>query len=219
MIKTILFDLDGTLLDTADDLTYALNQVRILQGMSTLSKDIIRPMINFGSRRMLKVALQLDEDDQNFAFLREKFLFYYEKHIADRTQLFPGIEPLLQYLQEAKMPWGIVTNKLTRYTHLVLEALNFKTPTGCVVCGDTLMRAKPHPDPILHACQLLNANPKECLYVGDAKTDVLASRAAGTSSLVALYGYIDHAEDPKIWGADGYISSPHEIIDWLHRAK
>lgn len=215
MIDTILFDLDGTLLDTAHDITYALNVIRRDRGLANLSLDDIRPYINQGSRGMLQKALDLNQDDTEYETLKNNFLAVYEQHIADSTVFFPEIEALLSLLDQRQINWGIVTNKLTRYTSAVLKALQFEHRPGCVICGDTLQNAKPHPAPILHACDLLNTTPKNCLYIGDAKTDVLAGKAAGTLSLVALYGYIGKEENPNLWGADGYIETASEILNWL----
>jgi HAD superfamily hydrolase (TIGR01549 family) len=125
------------------------------------------------------------------------------------------MEAVLQYLEESKTPWGIVTNKPERFTLKLIEKLQLTARAACIVSGDTLKNSKPHPEPILHACQLLQQNPAECLYVGDSEIDVIASRAAGSPVLTALYGYISAEEDPYQWNADGYIKHPDEIITLL----
>lgn len=214
-IEGVLFDLDGTLLHTVPDLVFALNQLRVEFNLPELSFEAISPIANLGSKAMIKRALDIDETHEHFSLMREKFLSIYADHIADATHFFPEMDKVLGYLDEKKIPWGIVTNKLTVHTERVLFALNFSHRPGCVICGDTLTTYKPHPEPILHACKLLGINPNKCLYVGDAATDVQASKAAGTYSLVALYGYINDNEDPYHWQADGYIHRPMEIIDWL----
>jgi N-acetyl-D-muramate 6-phosphate phosphatase len=214
-IRAVLFDLDGTLLDTAPDLVFALNELRSEQGLPNLTVDSIRQIANLGSKAMVRHALNIDEDAPSFAALREKFLTIYQKHIADSTQFYPNIEKVLSHLDEQNIPWGIVTNKLTKQTLELLKVLRFDHRPGCVICGDSLPTFKPDPAPILHACQLLKHHPADCLYVGDAATDVTASKAAGTKSLVALYGYIHQDEDPYSWKADGYIHEAIEIIDWL----
>lgn len=214
-IKAVLFDLDGTLIDTAPDLTYALNQLRQEQRMPELPISTIRCIANLGSKAMLKQAFDMEESNPAYPALRQKFFTLYQKHILDSTQLFPNVEKVLAYLDERNIPWGIVTNKLTKHAKELLSGLGLIRRTDCLICGDTLAKSKPDPLPILHACNMLGVKPKDCLYVGDAVTDVIASKAAGTKSLVALYGYIHHDDDPRTWQADGYVNEPIEIIEWL----
>jgi len=214
-IRAVLFDLDGTLLDTAPDLLSALNRVRREHQLADLPLATLRNIANMGSKTMVKTAFGIEESDPHFGALREKFLAYYEENIANSTCFFPQIETVLIHLEQNNIPWGIVTNKLTRHTKQLLQALNIAQRPACVICGDSLAKAKPHPEPILHACQLMQQNPKDCLYVGDAVTDVMASKSAGIKVVVALYGYIHQEEDPFSWQADGYINEPQEIIKWL----
>ncbi len=215
-ITAVLFDLDGTLLDTAPDITYVINLIRQEQRLSELPLSVIRPILNLGSRAMVKRAFDMDENHPEFNAFREKILTLYQQHLANSTQLFPNIEKVLNYLEERYIPWGIVTNKLTKHTTSLLKALKLDKRSGCTICGDTLATAKPDPEPVLHACRLLKHSPANCLFVGDAATDVLASKAAGTQSLVALYGYINTGEEnPEDWQADGYVNEPIEIIDWI----
>jgi len=218
-IQAVLFDLDGTLLNTVPDLVFALNQLRSESNLPPLETARASPAARLGSKAMLKLALGIDESDSNYASWREKFMTTYQAHIADATHFFPEMETVLTYLDQQQMPWGIVTNKLTIHTEEVLKALDYFHRPKCIVCGDTLTTYKPDPEPILHACRLLGVTPQNCLYIGDAPTDVLASKAAGTYSLVALYGYIDEDEDPLSWGADGYIQHPIEILEWLKNSK
>jgi phosphoglycolate phosphatase len=215
-IRAVLFDLDGTLLDTVPDLVYALNCLRKEYVLPELPQSAIRPIASLGSRAMIKQAFGIEESDINFNTLREKFLDLYEKHLADSTRFFPNVENVLTHLESANIPWGIVTNKLTRHTRALLKALRFEHRPACIVCGDSLATYKPDPEPILYACQILKQQPDECVYVGDAITDVTASKAAGTKSLVALYGYIHADENPLAWQADGYIRDSIEIIDWIN---
>lgn len=217
-IQGVLFDLDGTLLDTAPDLLYALNIIRRNYGLSDVSLDAIKHIISLGSKAMMndiKDILDIKSDHQTFEKVIAQFYAHYQQHIADSTQLFPGMENVLNHLEAKNIPWGIVTNKLSAHAHALLKALNLAHKPVCVICGDTLPNVKPHPEPILHACKLLQQNPKHCVYVGDSSTDVKASKSAGTVSLVALYGYIGKDEDPYQWQADGYIQNPQEIIEWL----
>lgn len=213
--QIILFDLDGTLLDTAPDLAYALNQVRQKHQLPELPFTIIRPVVSHGMRALLKLGLDIDENHENFNTMLEECLSVYQMHATNATRLFPGMEIVLQHLDDQRVPWGIVTNKPSRFTFDILKNLDLETRAACVVCGDTLAKSKPDPEPILHACQLLQRQARDCVFVGDSSVDVKASKAAGTTSLVALYGYIGANEDPFDWKADGYVREPIEIIDWL----
>lgn len=215
MVRAVLFDLDGTLLDTVPDLVSALNHLRNERGMLSLPLSAIRPIANLGSKAMIKCAFEMEESDKSFNALRLAFLSYYEDHIADATQFFPNVDGMLTHLENSNIPWGIVTNKLTRHTESLLKALSISHRPACVVCGDTLTTYKPSPDPILHACAILQLEPKDCLFVGDAITDVQASKAAGTTSLVALYGYIHGEENPYTWQADGYIEDAMDVLKWV----
>lgn len=212
--QAILFDLDGTLLDTAPDLAFALNKLRQQRNLPDLSLNVIRPAANLGSKAMLKLAFDIDEQHNEFSSLREEFLGLYEKHLADSTTFFPHIEKVLLYIEECGVPWGIVTNKLARHTLPLLKALSMEHRPECVICGDSLPFYKPRPEPIIHACELMNRTPQDCVYIGDSATDVVASKAAGTKSLVALYGYNGN-ENPRNWQADGYVKEPLDIISWL----
>lgn len=214
-VKGVLFDLDGTLLDTAPDLVNALNQIRMAESLPPMTVAELRPIANLGSRIMVKRALGMEECDPRFQPIREKFFAFYEKHIAEATQFFPQIENVLTWLENKSIPWGIVTNKLTRHTLPLLNALGIQHRPACIVCGDSLAKAKPDPLPIRHACELLQLAPADCIYVGDAATDVIASKAAGTKSLVALYGYIQEDENPYAWNADGYVKEAEELLEWF----
>src|SRR5436190_19955844 len=214
-IRAVLFDLDGTLLDTVPDLVFALNQLRNERGILDLTITAIRRIASLGSRAFIKKAFDLHDDHPELNTLREKFLTLYLKHLADTTTLFPEIDNVLLHLEQQNIPWGIVTNKLTKHTTPLLKALRLDQRTACVICGDSLSKAKPDPLPLLHACELLKQAPQDCLYIGDAETDVHASKAAGLKSLVAMYGYIGENENPLSWQADGYIQSPKDILTWL----
>lgn len=214
--QAVLFDLDGTLLDTAQDLYLALNELRQQQNLPPMSFEDIRPLVSLGTKVMVRYAFDIDEKDKRFTELRQQLLALYEKCIANTTVFFPDMEKVLDHLERSQIPWGIVTNKHTHLTHLLLKTLSLYHRPACIVCGDTLPTSKPDPAPILHACELLKLPPAASLYVGDSHADVLASKSAGTTTLVALYGYIDNKEDPLTWQADGYIHEPREILDWLN---
>ena len=214
-INGILFDLDGTLLDTAADLAAALNYVLKSQRKQPLSIDNIRPAISTGVAGLLKLGLQIEVNDPIFPQLRKQFLDYYTQHICVFTHLFPGVEILINYLQEKKWPWGIVTNKSTILTKPLIKKFPLLNKAKCIIAGDTLKYSKPHPQPLLHACRCIDCLPENCIYVGDAKRDIEAANAAGMSSLIALYGYIDSKEDVNKWAATAKISSPLDIIEYL----
>jgi len=215
MIEHILFDLDGTLADTADDLANALNAIRLKYELTTLSKEVIRPTVSLGGNAMIKLAFDLEEGDSGFESIRDEFLNYYRNNIAQETRLFDGMEELLLSLENEKKPWGIVTNKSSWLTDPLVEALSLDKRAACVISGDTLEYRKPHPAPILHACKLMQSDPATTIYIGDAQRDIEAGRRAGTKTLIALYGYIDTGEDPVDWGADGMVTSAFEIHDKL----
>lgn len=218
-IRAVLFDLDGTLLDTAVDLANALNQLRKMHGLPDVILSSLIPLISDGSKKMLKQMLNVEETDQNFHRLRDMFFTVYSKHCSDHTQFFPGMENVLTHLTQQNIRWGIVTNRLTIHTDLLLTALNIKHLPVCVVCGDTLAKAKPDPAPILHACEQMKIDPEHCIYVGDAETDIMAGKSAGLRSLVALYGYLTQDVDPYQWNADGYLYEPIELIDWIKKVN
>lgn len=216
-INGILFDLDGTLLDTAADLAEALNHVLRSQHIKALPIDAIRPFISSGVIGLLKLGLNIQITDPIFPVLRAQFLDYYSQHICVHTHLFPGVESLIHYLQEKKWPWGIVTNKSEFLTqHLVKKFPLFKK-ARCIISGDTLNYSKPHPQPLLHASQCIGCSPKNCIYVGDAKGDIDAANAAGMLSLLALYGFIQNESDINQWNASEKVSSPLEIIGYLNQ--
>lgn len=210
-MNAVLFDLDGTLLDTATDLAFALNAVRQQHSLPDLPIEEIRPHVGYGVKSMLKLAFDIDEQDAKYADLQQSFYQIYQQCLASTTRLFPGMAELLDYLEANAIIWGIVTNKPARFTDPILEAVNLKKRSACVISGDTLALRKPHPAPILHACELIQRLPQDTFYIGDAATDIIASKAAGTHSIAALYGYIGQHEDPYLWQADSYIKEPLEI--------
>lgn len=217
--KAVLFDLDGTLLDTAPDLVFALNKLREEHGLSPFDLAAAKHLVGQGSKPMLKAALDIEAHDPLFIVKRQAFLDIYAKHLADSTTFFPYMEEVLNYLESHSIPWGIVTNKLTVHTLPLLQALQIMHRPGCIVCGDTLSKYKPDPEPILHACELLKQHPEDCIFVGDTLTDMVAGKAAGVRSLVALYGYIGEDDNPQDWPADGYLKEARDLITWLNNDK
>jgi N-acetyl-D-muramate 6-phosphate phosphatase len=208
----ILFDLDGTLADTAGDLGHALNLMLTARGMAAVELSRIRPHASAGARGLLALGFNLDVDHPNYESMRQEFLEHYEQHLARSTTLFPGVRDLLDEIEAGGMRWGIVTNKPHRFTLPVLRALGLLEGAACVISGDTTAHPKPHPAPMLRAAADLSLNPGACLYVGDDKRDIDAAHAAGMPAIVALYGYIGHGSPPEAWGADGYIDSPLELM-------
>jgi len=168
MIRTILFDLDGTLLDTAPDLAYALNQLLIEQSLDALPYEKIRPVVSHGGRALIELGSNISEADEQYASLRQRLLDIYRENIARHTTLFPGMQQVLEHIESHGMLWGVVTNKPAWLTEPLLKALKLMDRSACVVSGDTTNNSKPHPEPMLHACQLSNSTVTECLYVGDA---------------------------------------------------
>ena len=213
--KRALFDLDGTLVDTAPDLADALNRTRANHGLSPLPFEAIRPTVSLGGAAMIRAGFGVAEADPGFIPLRDEFLALYRDGVARRSRLFPGMEQVLARLEENGVPWGIVTNKSGWLTTPLTQALGLAARARCIVSGDTVEQPKPHPAPLLHACKLLGCAPPEALYVGDAKRDMEAGRRAGMTTIVAAYGYIEAGENPADWQADGLIRHPAELLDWL----
>lgn len=218
-VQSVLFDLDGTIIDTIYDLAFSLNAVRKTHQLSPLPIDLIRPIVSFGSKKLIELALGMDENHPQFEKARDQLFDTYQNHLSDSAILFPEIENVFHFLEQNNIPWGIVTNKLTAHTLALLQSLELLDRPKCIICGDTLKKSKPDPEPILYACNLIGAHPGRSLYIGDSFTDVLASKAAGTKTLVALYGYIGDIDDPLSWEADGYIQKPKDMITWLQSFK
>jgi phosphoglycolate phosphatase len=211
----VLFDLDGTLADTAPDMAYALNRVLESRGRAPLSFEQIRPHVSHGGKAMIQAGFGLTPEDAEFAPLRQEFLDIYRDNVANDTRLFPGTKELLTALDQRAIPWGIVTNKPAWLTDPLMTELGLEGRAACIVSGDTTPRAKPHPEPILHACRRIQRSAERCFYVGDAARDIAAGRAAGTHTLVALFGYLADDDEPETWGADGMIEHPLDILSWL----
>ena len=211
----ILFDLDGTLLDTAPDLGTALNTQRAEHKLAALPQETIRPVVSHGSPALLKLGFGIEPNDSRYAGMRARLLEIYRSCLSQKTCLFSGIEEVLQDLEQRGMRWGIVTNKPGALTEPLLQTFQLHQRAACVVSGDTTPRRKPHPDQLLHACTLTGCSPTSSLYVGDAQRDVEAAHAAGMQALVALYGYIDVNEKPDAWQADGLLEKPADLLPWL----
>jgi 2-phosphoglycolate phosphatase len=217
MTRHILFDLDGTVADTAPDLALALNLLREESGQLPLDFDRIRPVVSLGATAMLKLAFTVEEQNPEFARLRNRFLELYSQNILCKSRLFPGISVVLDYLDENKMPWGIVTNKPGWLTRPLLDALTLTHRCKCIISGDTLPQRKPHPAPLLYACDLMSCPPADTTYIGDALTDIKAGASAGMTTGIARYGYLEPGATPDSWGADVIFDEPVEILAWLQK--
>jgi 2-phosphoglycolate phosphatase len=216
-LRSVLFDLDGTLADTAPDLAFALNQQRLARGMRELALEEIRTHASSGARGLLHVGFGIRPDDAGYPELRDEFLDLYERNLARRSTLFPGIPDLIEVIETRGLNWGVVTNKAERFTLPLLRALNLLDRAGCVICGDTTPYAKPHPAPLIEAMSRIGSQPAQCIYVGDDERDVQAGHAAGMSVVVARYGYLGNGRPPEEWGADLFVDSPAELIPLLFK--
>ncbi|CAN5341180.1 phosphoglycolate phosphatase [soil metagenome] len=214
-VNTILFDLDGTLLDTAPDLAFALNQLRQNYSLAPLAYEKIKPWVSHGAAALLKVGMNIEKADASYGEICQQFLKIYSEHLAQATQIYPGILSVLSHLQYLGIRWGIVTNKPAWLTDPLVNHFEFTYPPACIVSGDTVTKAKPHPDPLLHACKLMECEIQTCIYIGDAERDIQAAKQASMRSLVAAYGYIGEGENPLLWGANGILNTPMDLILWL----
>ena len=214
-IKVVLFDLDGTFADTAPDLANALNLTLDLHGKASLPLEHIRPAVSHGGAALIRLGFGLEPEHGDFESLRQDLLKFYVQHICRETSLFPGMEEVLQELERNNILWGIVTNKPTWLTAPLMKQLDMVERAACIVSGDTTANPKPHPEPIIHACTLAGSTPGECIYIGDARRDIEAGNSAGTTTLTALFGYIDENDRPESWEADGAIEHPAQLLDWL----
>ncbi|MGB7904904.1 MAG: phosphoglycolate phosphatase [Steroidobacteraceae bacterium] len=210
----ILFDLDGTLLDTAPDMIGALNLLRQEEGLEPLPFAAVRSSVSHGAVRLVTVGFPSAQGDE-FERLRQRFLAIYSQNLAAGTRLFAGLEQVLAAFEVEGLPWGIVTNKPGWLTDPLLEQLNLARRACCVVSGDTVNERKPHPLPMLHAAAVTGVSPDHCVYVGDAERDIVAGRAAGMQTVVAGWGYLGEHDHPETWNADGIIERPEDVMDWL----
>lgn len=211
--QAVLFDLDGTLLDTAPDFTTSINIILTRHQRPTLSENDIRAIITHGSAGLLGHAFNCNEGDPGFEILREEFLDIYFEHLAQKTRLFPGLDKLLKALGERNIPWGIVTNKPRRFTCAILEGLALQPAPQSVVCPDDVAHTKPHAEPVLLACQQLGVAPHDTVFIGDHLRDIESGRNAGTATIAAAFGYIDDEERPQDWDADHLVDDSRQLFD------
>jgi phosphoglycolate phosphatase len=208
----IFFDLDGTLADTAPDLVAATNQLLLTRNLAPKPYEFLRPYASAGARGLLEGAFGIDPEHPEFITLRDEFYGNYEKALMVDSKLFEDMEQLLDQMDQANLPWGIVTNKSERFTNPLVELMGLHTRSASTVSGDTTAYSKPHPEPILHAAKLAKVDPSKSLYVGDDFRDVVAGKAAGMKTVAAAYGYCGCKEPPEAWGADYLVNSPLELI-------
>ncbi|NCF37161.1 MAG: phosphoglycolate phosphatase [Gammaproteobacteria bacterium] len=212
MTKAVLFDLDGTLIDTAPDMGGALNRLLLEEGLEPIPIERIRPYVSQGGLVLTRLGFDSKVPESEIEPLRQRFLDHYRAIVANDSRLFDGYEGILSELEARSIPWGIVTNKPEWLTHPLLQQLDLAERSGVVIGGDTLEHRKPHPLPLQVAAERLGVNTEQCLYVGDDERDIVAGKAANMKTLVAAYGYIEDGTDIERWGADGVIDSPGELL-------
>lgn len=210
-VNTILFDLDGTLIDTAPDLAYALNTLLLENGIDKKPYEQIKPLVAFGGKALVKFGFDCDESDPKFSHYHARILEIYIHNIDKFSKTFKGVDALIKTIKQRGLFWGIVTNKPENLTHLLLDKLGLKPDV--VVCGDTLAYNKPHPAPLLYACAQLGVSPQHCWFVGDDKNDILAGKNAQIKTIAVTYGYGKVGQD---WGYDYLIEQPSEILELMN---
>ena len=216
-VRAVLFDLDGTLIDSAPDLGAAVDKMRTDRGLPPLPMECYRPLAGAGARGLLGQAFGIGPDHPEFTQLREEFFNNYQACMTARTQPFEGVAQLLDHLHRKALPWGVVTNKSTRFAQPLTQQMPLFATMQTVVCGDTTAHSKPHPEPLLEACRRLGVAPQHCNYVGDDARDIEAGHAAGMGTVAACYGYLGHEHPPQTWGAHATIYSPLELLKLLKK--
>lgn len=219
MIKTVLFDLDGTLLDTAPDLAHALNQTLVRHGKAPVTIERLREVVSFGSPGMIGLGFDIQKTHPDYVHLCNEFRSEYENSICEHTVLFPGMAEVLDTLETDDIPWGVVTSKPQHLAEKLLSELNLLERAQCLVGAGVTQKIKPDPAPLLYACDLLKIKPQTCVYIGDAQADIEAAQRAEMTSIVALYGYISEVAKPESWAADYYIDEPNDLITWLAKRR
>lgn len=211
----VLFDLDGTLIDSAPDLAGAADELRAERGLPPLGEAALRPMVGAGARGMLGLALNLKPGDEGYDALRTHFLAIYERRMLSLTRVFDEVLPVLQALDDAGLPWGVVTNKAARYAEPITEALGLRRRAAVLVCGDTTPHAKPHPEPLHEAARRAGVASAQGLYIGDDVRDIQAGQAAGMATAAAAWGYLGLGEPVEAWGAQRILRRPADLLPWL----
>ena len=215
-VQAVLFDLDGTLIDSAPDLGAAVDKMRVARGMSSLPLSHYRPMAGTGARGMIGLAFGWTPDHPDYEQLREEFFVNYTSCMTERTLAFDGVPQLIQELVNLKMPWGVVTNKSKRFAEPLTQAMPLFSSAAVLISGDTTPHAKPHPAPLLEAAKRLGIDPRACVYVGDDERDIVAGHAAQMKTVAATYGYLGTQSDVKSWKAHAQIDSPAQLLKLLN---
>ena len=213
--KAVLFDLDGTLLDTAGDLVAALNHVLRAHGEPEQPFDVVRNYVSRGAVALLSKGFGIESSDQRIKPLWDEMLAFYAENLCHHTDYFDGMQKLLASIEDSGKPWGIVTNKPGFLTDPLLQQMNILPRIGCAVSGDTLPTRKPDPAPLIYAAEQMGVPANECIYIGDDLRDIEAGNGASMKTIAAAYGYIIPGDDPRSWGAHGIVHSPSEIHDWI----
>ena len=214
-VDAILFDLDGTLIDSAPDLGAAADLMRVQRGLPSLPLECYRHMAGSGARGMLSVAFGMSPDDARFAEFKEEFFLNYERCMTDRTCAFDGVQALVGLLEQRGLPWGVVTNKSARFTDPLTRAMPLFANAAVVISGDTMPHAKPHPEPLFEAARRLGIAAAHCVYVGDDERDIVAGLSAGMGTVAATYGYLGVKADTSRWGAHAAIENPLALLKLL----
>lgn len=214
-LSCVLFDLDGTLVDTAPDLIACLNHALLEHGFTEVSTESVKPYISHGATAMVKASIGDTVRDEIRQAILKTMLDRYQHNIAEFTVFFDGMPQLLEAIESQGLKWGVVTNKLKRYTDPLMQALDLTRRAACIVSGDSTGNSKPHPEPMLEGCRLAEVTPHECVYIGDASHDIEAGRNVGMKTLAALYGYLKPEDVPENWGADALIDHPLQIDSWI----
>lgn len=217
-IQAVLFDLDGTLIDSAPDLGAAADKMRTDRGLPSLPLQHYRPMAGAGARGMLGVAFDMTPEHPEFLTYREEFFVNYENAMTERTLIFEGVPELVEALVASRLQWGVVTNKSRRFTDPLTAAMPLFATARTIISGDTTPHAKPHPEPLFEAARCLGLLPEQCLYVGDDERDIVAGRAAGMLTVAATYGYLGQQTDVDAWQAHARIQKPMDLLKWLKTA-
>ena len=211
----VLFDLDGTLLDTAPDFVTATNRLLTAKNRPELHPEHVRQLVSHGSVGIIEFAFDLPKEHPDFEPLRQELLGFYLQNLADKTRLFPGMEELLTMLGAKGIPWGIVTNKPELYTQAILEQLPISPAPATVICPDHVSNTKPDPESIYLACRKLGVEPRNSIYIGDHPRDIQAGLNAGSTTIAALYGYLADDDNPEDWGAHHQVNCATEIVNIL----
>jgi phosphoglycolate phosphatase len=217
-VAAVLFDLDGTLIDSAPDLGAAVDKMRVQRGLPSLPLEHYRPMAGAGARGMIGIAFGITPEHADFEAMKEEFFVNYENCMTERTRIFDGVHDMITALVSQGLPWGVVTNKSSRFTDPLTSAMPLFATAGAIVSGNTTPHAKPHPEPLFEAARRLSVDPVRCVYVGDDERDIVAGLAAGMGTVAATYGYLGQQTDIARWNAHLQIDSPSKLLNFLNKA-